>query len=240
MWCSSIESLCCLGDGSLEIVGADVWRPTRTVQADGDPAYSFAVNLSGTQACMAHRSGLLRHWLLDLDVPKLANSWKAHEQPVVDLCFDMSSVLVASGSIDRTVKVWDVARQHCTHSFKGHSHMVSIVRFHPVKLQLVSVSDLEVRLWDLKSSSCLGVIKGHLASVSSVCFACIDSNKFYLVTGGRDQMVGIWQLKAECPKVNLFAIYESVEGVAAVSRTSFDKISVPFCQLSQKVCFLVG
>ncbi|CAN0277644.1 unnamed protein product, partial [Hapterophycus canaliculatus] len=42
-----------------------------------------------------------------------------------------TGTLVATGSSDSTVKVWDVERGYCTHNFRGHKGVVSVVAFHP-------------------------------------------------------------------------------------------------------------
>lgn len=38
--------------------------------------------------------------------------------------FDVSSTLLASGSSDRTIKLWDIDKQYCTHNLKGHTGVI--------------------------------------------------------------------------------------------------------------------
>jgi U3 small nucleolar RNA-associated protein 13 len=67
---------------------------------------------------------------------------------------DRTSSLVATGSADGTVKVWDIAGGFCTHNFKGHGGVISAVLFHPdqAKAWLYSgADDCTVRVWDLKT-----------------------------------------------------------------------------------------
>ena len=47
---------------------------------------------------------------------------QGHRAPVADLAVDGSGGLLASGSADRTVRVWDVDRGYCTHAFEGHTY----------------------------------------------------------------------------------------------------------------------
>jgi U3 small nucleolar RNA-associated protein 13 len=80
----------------------------------------------------------------------LLKQYKVHEAAV--LVMDMNASLLATGSADSTVKCWDVLKGHCTHNFKGHSGIVSLVKFHPDQKRglLVSASDdCKIRLWDL-------------------------------------------------------------------------------------------
>ena len=94
-----------------------------------------------------------------------AHSWptvdshvQVHKGPVLDMDVDATGTLVATGSADNTVKVWDIEKGHMTHNFTGHSGVVTRVAFHPdpSRLQLVSCSeDGTVRLWDLNTNQCV-------------------------------------------------------------------------------------
>jgi len=67
--------------------------------------------------------------------------------------FDPTSTLVATGSADSTIKIWDVEKGYCTHNFRGHSGIISVLKFHfmPNKLELYSGSDdCQIRVWDLR------------------------------------------------------------------------------------------
>lgn len=71
------------------------------------------------------------------------------------MAIDSSGTLVATGSSDNTVKVWDIAQGHLTHNLTGHTGVVLCVAFHPDtgRLQLFSGSeDQTVRAWDLNTS----------------------------------------------------------------------------------------
>mmetsp|Transcript_99630 Transcript_99630/g.281175 ORF Transcript_99630/g.281175 Transcript_99630/m.281175 type:complete len:974 (-) Transcript_99630:131-3052(-) len=223
-WSEANKSICCLCSEELHLVDAETRAATRRVVQEGDGILTFAVDRSGLNACTSHRSGLLRHFKL-AESPELVRSWRAHDQVVSDVCFDATGALVASGSVDRTVKVWDFTGYFCTHNFRGHTALVSIVRFHPAKLQVVSVADVEVRLWDLEASTCVGVMKDHLTSISSISFAKAKG-AYQLVTGGRDQVVNVWRLEPKCALVRSVPIFENVEGVATLPTAKLQKLIV--------------
>jgi len=215
-WSESAQVLGCLCEEELRLVDVNTREASRSVAQEGDGILTFALDPAGQNACTSHRSGLLRHWRLQGQSPEAVRAWRAHDQIVADVCFDASGSLVASGSVDRTVRVWDFSGYFCTHNFKGHTTLVSIVRFHPARLQLVSLADSEVRLWDLKESSCVAVMKDHLTSISSLYFAKVKGSIFNLLTAGRDQVVNVWSLEAKCPLSRSIPAFENVEGVAAV------------------------
>jgi WD40 repeat protein len=68
----------------------------------------------------ASRSLQLRCWSLEGGGTAALRSFKGHRAPVADLAVDASGGLLATGSADRTVRVWDVDGGFCTHSFSGH------------------------------------------------------------------------------------------------------------------------
>ncbi|KAJ3041567.1 Transducin (beta)-like 3 [Rhizophlyctis rosea] len=139
--------------------------------------------------------------------------------------FDPTSTLVATGSADSTVKVWDVERGYCTHNFKGHSGIISVVRFHPGRRQLSLFSgsdDCKIRVWDLESRSCSAVLDSHVSVVRALDFS---PDGRFLVSGGRDKVVNLWNLQSSTLESTL-PVFESVEtlGVLTVSNPLPDSV----------------
>ncbi len=65
------------------------------------------------------KDGITPNFYLDGSVVR---TWKSlHLTPVVELAFDTTTTLVASGGTDGSLKVWDIRRQYCTHNLKGGS-----------------------------------------------------------------------------------------------------------------------
>ena len=62
------------------------------------------------------RSQLIKQY--DWSEKKQLKSWKAHMSLIMAMTFDPSSTLLATGSADSTVKVWEctIARNYCTHN----------------------------------------------------------------------------------------------------------------------------
>jgi WD40 repeat protein len=61
---------------------------------------------------------------------------------------------VASGSIDKTVRVWDIQTGECQYTLEGHSGSVKSVVFSPDGLRVASGSNnMTVRVWDITSAT---------------------------------------------------------------------------------------
>lgn len=79
---------------------------------------------------------------------------KAHDGPV--LCLNGSTFnrsVLASGSADETVKVWDVSENSCVHTYKHHADKVQCVRWHPTEqaVLLSAAFDRRLALLDVRT-----------------------------------------------------------------------------------------
>ncbi|EJD03826.1 WD40 repeat-like protein [Fomitiporia mediterranea MF3/22] len=135
---------------------------------------------------------------------------KAHEAPVHVCKVDPTSSLLASGSADGVVKVWDIRRGHITHAFKGHGGVVSALVFRYThdtssvvvtepELHLITASvDTRIRIFDLSPASSrqgsgkpVAVLEGH-SSVPRGLDVTPDGK--WLLSAGRDSIALLWDL----------------------------------------------
>lgn len=67
------------------------------------------------------------------------------------VCLQSEYSYLASGSRDRTVKLWDPLKGVCLHTFAAHENWVRAVLFHPSHKYIISASDDKtVRVLDIK------------------------------------------------------------------------------------------
>uniref|UniRef100_A0A672Z389 U3 small nucleolar RNA-associated protein 13 C-terminal domain-containing protein n=1 Tax=Sphaeramia orbicularis TaxID=375764 RepID=A0A672Z389_9TELE len=127
---------------------------------------------------------------------------KAHDKDVNSVAVSPNDKLLASGSQDRTAKLWSLAGEGSLSLlgvFRGHRRGVWAVCFSPVDQVLATSSaDGTTKLWGLQDFSCLKTFEGHDASVLKVIFV---SRGTQLLTSGSDGLVKLWTIKTnECVK----------------------------------------
>lgn len=131
-------------------------------------------------------------------------SARAHDKDVNSIAVSPNGKLIATGSQDRTVKIWRTADLSTQATLAGHRRGVWAVCFSPVDQVVASASaDTTVKIWSLSSATCLKTFEGHTGAVLRVAFA---SRGMQLLTTGADSLVKLWTVKTnEC--VNTFDVH---------------------------------
>ncbi|CAG5129326.1 unnamed protein product [Candidula unifasciata] len=177
----------------IRIVDVKTGRISMSIgQEEEEEISQFIVTRDDEFLILATQNQLFRQWRWKDKV--LVKTWRSvHNAPVTSLTFDPTITLLASGSADFTVKVWDIVQGYFTHNFRGHTGVVRVMAFHPdsQRLQLVTAAeDYNIRVWDLKTSSCIVTSQCHVSLVTSLAFA---ENGATMYSAGKDNVVCVWK-----------------------------------------------
>ena len=114
---------------------------------------------------------------------------------ITTTAFSKDGLLLASGSVDKTVQLWDTKTQKLIARFKGHTDEIMTVAFNPDGVILASAGrDKTVRLWNTKTQKLIATLKGHTARVKSVAFSPDGS---ILASSSVDKTIRLWDTETQ-------------------------------------------
>ncbi|MEV5796591.1 nSTAND1 domain-containing NTPase [Streptomyces collinus] len=135
-----------------------------------------------------------------------------HNGPVQALALSPDGRTLATGSTDRTARLWDTATGRLRATLKGHHDLVNTVAFSPDGRTLATGSDDQtVRLWDTATGRTRRSFIADNSYVQSVTFS---PDGRLLATGGGDGEVGVWDPATGDPLAYLKGHGDSIQSVA--------------------------
>ena len=137
-------------------------------------AHSFGVDLYDTQ-----------DW-------KILRRIDGHEAVITSIAFGPNGKKLATGSNDKTIRVWDVHSQEELLRLRAHHHTLYCVAFSSDGRRIAADDGKNVCLWDADTGQEACVLKGHTGCIFSLAFSPDDR---YVASGSGDHTVRLWDAK---------------------------------------------
>lgn len=110
--------------------------------------------------------------------------FRGHDNGIMCLQFD--DQILATGSYDCTIKIWDITTGEEIRTLRGHTQPIRCLQFDGSKLISGSL-DRTVKIWNFRTGECLSTYLGHSDAIIGLHF---DST--LLATGSKDRTLKIW------------------------------------------------
>mmetsp|Transcript_5657 Transcript_5657/g.11742 ORF Transcript_5657/g.11742 Transcript_5657/m.11742 type:complete len:1031 (+) Transcript_5657:13-3105(+) len=169
-----------------------------------------AINGGGSFAVTVSADRTLKRWNLpgaqplveaasteeELSLKSLVSA-RAHEKDINVVSVAPNDSLVATGSQDKTIKIWNSSDLRLKGTLSGHRRGVWDCQFSPFDRVLASAGgDKTVKLWSLSDFSCVRNFQGHLSSVLRVRFLNCGMQ---LASSGADGLIKVYTIRTnEC------------------------------------------
>ena len=160
-----------------------------------------------------------------VSVEKLANPWEkatlvetitGHSDTITSVAFNHKNNILASGSGDDTIKLWDLKTNKEIATLAGHadvffSSVSAVVFSHDDKILASSSGDGTIKLWNVKNKSEIATLTGHGNGASAVVFSHDGKT---LVSSDGDGKIKLWDVKTQAEIFTLQGHSDAISSIA--------------------------
>ena len=124
---------------------------------------------------------------------------KGHGDNISCLVYSPDDKIIASGSHDQTVRLWDVETGKQIRMLRGHQDNITFLSFSPDGSTLISISrDMTINFWDITSGelklpfAIQGVISDKIETKEKIKRTFFSPDRSILITAGESRTIHLW------------------------------------------------
>ncbi len=115
-----------------------------------------------------------------------------HSNWILSIAFNPDGKTIASGSRDKTIKIWDLKTGKEIRTLWGHHNWVWSVNYSPDGKVLVSGSgDKTIKIWQIPSGKIIRNLTDHTGPIYAT---AVSSDGLTIASGSGDKSIKIWQI----------------------------------------------
>lgn len=107
---------------------------------------------------------------------------------VYSVVLDPNRNQACSGSMDGTVRVWNLITGQCVHTLTGHTSLVGLLGLSPSYL-VSAAADSTLRVWDPESGDLKHTLQAHTGAIT-----CFQHDEFKVLSGS-DGTLKMWDIR---------------------------------------------
>ncbi|KAJ2938260.1 hypothetical protein O0L34_g17601 [Tuta absoluta] len=198
---SALQSLLMMSDGrramsSDRARNVNVWLVDSGIvlHSTTGPSMSLEVTLNMKYAVLSDGDNAVRIWALAGGDSGDERRNVSHAERITCFALTADSQHVVTGSMDMSLKVWQLDGGKLSQVLVGHSDIVTCVAVSITnKTQVISGSwDCNLIVWDINTGSEIHLLSGHIGKVTCV---KITGDGTIAVSGAEDKTLIIWETK---------------------------------------------
>lgn len=222
-----------------------IWRASNQIVSTvryNNPGLTNMATISPSKKRLVTCCGIknsIELWdISNLRKPKLINPFYGHQDSVTELLFSSDSQTLITGSIDKSVKFWDLQETpDISTAFDDNNDSavpISIALSPNQSLTAIGYGDGRIKIWKTKTHQLIATINAHDLEVTSLIFR--DDGK-ELVSASKDGTIKIWTLKKEKGEnaIQFLEVFKNYDAGSYIAKVAYTPNGLTLVSLHQRL-----